>query len=204
MADPRGPAAMPEGFRYVPDLLSEAEEADLLAGIADLNLQSFVHMGNPSRRQVRNFGVDFDYERKLAVEAPPIPPLFDRVLDAVAATTGTPRADLAELLVTYYPVGAEITWHRDSRAFESVFGVSLLADTELRLRPASRAGRHRGDILRFVAARRSLYELQGPARTGWMHHVPPVKTPRYSLTIRTLRPGTEIHSARPLAQYAGD
>lgn len=104
--------------------------------------------------------------------------------------------------MTYYPVGAEITWHRDSRAFETVFGVSLLADAELRLRPASQRGRHRDDIVRFVAARRSMYELADEARTGWLHHVPPVKTPRYSLTIRTLRPGTEIFPATALAQYA--
>lgn len=83
-------AAMPRGFRYVPDLLSEAEEARLLAGMAELDLQSFVYMGNPSRRQVRNFGVDFDYERKVAVAAPPIPPLFDATLDAVARPAERP------------------------------------------------------------------------------------------------------------------
>ncbi|MBN9465173.1 alpha-ketoglutarate-dependent dioxygenase AlkB [Brevundimonas sp.] len=194
--------AMPDGFSYVPDLIGVEEEARLIEAFADYDLQSFVHMGNPSRRQVRNFGVDFDYERKVAVAAPPIPEIFDPVLDAVAARTGTPRSELVELLVTYYPAGAEITWHRDSRAFELVFGVSLLADAELRLRPASRKGRHRGDVLKFVAARRSLYALSGPARTDWMHHVPPVKTPRYSLTIRTLRPGTIIYPAAQLAQYS--
>ena len=124
-------ADWPEGFAYYPDALTEAEESDLLAFIETLNLGPFVFQGNPSLRHVRNFGVDFDYERKIAVEAPPIPAAFNTVLDRVAALTGTPRPDLAELLVTRYPPGASITWHRDSRPFESVFGVSLESDAPL-------------------------------------------------------------------------
>ena len=191
----------PPGFSYKPDLLTEAEEAELLAFIDTLNLTSFTYMGVASKRQVRNFGVDFDYERKVAVEAPPIPAAFDRVLEAVAEATGSPRAALVELLVTFYPAGAEITWHKDSRAFESVYGVSLLADTRLQLRPASTKKRERGDIITLNVARRSLYVLDGEARAKWLHHVPPVKQPRYSLTIRTLRPDTEVFPAADLAQY---
>lgn len=196
-----GGPSTPPGFSYLPDLLTETEEADLLSFIGTLNLTSFNYMGVPSKRQVRNFGVDFDYERKVAVEAPPIPPVFDRVLEAVAQATGAPRAELVELLVTYYPAGAEITWHKDSRAFESVYGVSLLADTRLQLRPASGKKRERSDIITLNVARRSLYVLDGEARAKWLHHVPPVKQPRYSLTIRTLRPDTQVFPAADLAQY---
>ena len=189
----------PEGFAYYPDALTVGEEADLLAFIDTLDLGPFVYMGNPSLRHVLNFGVDFDYERKIAVEAPPIPAAFDPVLDRVAVLTGTPRADLAELLVTRYPPGASITWHRDSRPFEAIFGVSLLGDAPLKLRPADRkAG---GPILTVPTARRSVYTLTGAARSKWLHHVPPVKETRISLTIRTLRPGLEIHPAADLAQY---
>lgn len=189
----------PEGFAYFPEALSVAEEADLLAFIETLELGPFVYMGNPSLRHVLNFGVDFDYERKVAVAAPPIPAAFDPVLRRVADLTDTPRADLAELLVTRYAPGASITWHRDSRPFEAVFGVSLLADSPLKLRPADR--KTPGQILTVPVARRSLYVLKGAARSKWLHHVPPVRETRLSLTIRTLRPGVEIHPAAPLAQY---
>lgn len=190
---------LPEGFAYYPDALTEAEETALLDFIQTLDLGPFVHMGNPSLRHVRNFGVDFDYERKIAVEAPPIPAAFDPVLDRVAALTGTPRADLAELLVTRYTPGASITWHRDSRPFEAIFGVSLLGDAPLKLRPAN--PKNAQPILTVPVARRSVYALTGAARSKWLHHVPPVKETRISLTIRTLRPGLEIHPAADLAQY---
>lgn len=192
-------ADWPEGFAYYPDALTEAEESDLLAFIETLNLGPFVFQGNPSLRHVRNFGVDFDYERKIAVQAPPIPAAFNTVLDRVAALTGTPRPDLAELLVTRYPPGASITWHRDSRPFESVFGVSLESDAPLKLRPAN--PKNAKPILTVPVARRSIYALTGLARSKWLHHVPPVKETRVSLTIRTLRPGLEIHPAADLAQY---
>lgn len=189
----------PEGFAYYPDALTVAEEADLLDFIQTLELGPFVYLGNPSLRHVRNFGVDFDYDRKIAVEAPPIPAAFNTVLDRVAALTGTPRADLAELLVTRYPPGASITWHRDSRPFEAIFGVSLLGDSPLKLRPAN--PKNAQPILTVPVARRSVYALTGAARSKWLHHVPPVKQTRVSLTIRTLRPGLEIHPAAALAQH---
>lgn len=189
----------PEGFAYYPDAISMDQEAALLAFIDTLDLRPFVYMDNPSLRHVRNFGVDFDYDRKIAVEAPPIPDAFAPALDRVAELTGTPRADLAELLVTRYPPGASITWHRDSRPFEAVFGVSLLNDAPLKLRPADR--KKGGPILTVPVLRRSIYALTGVARSKWLHHVPPVRETRVSLTIRTLRPGLEIHPATDLAQY---
>jgi len=51
------------------------------------------------------------------------------------------------------------------------------------------AGRDKG--LAIELAPRSIYRLQGEARWGWQHSVPPVPALRYSITFRTLRVRSE-------------
>lgn len=164
--------AWPDGFAYYPDALTETEEADLLRFIDTLDLGPFVHMGNPSLRHVRNFGVDFDYERKIAVEAPPIPDAFNTVLDRVAALTGTPRGDLAELLVTRYTPGASITWHRELQALRGDFRrlaarrcAAEAAAREPEKRPADpdRAG---GAAVGLCADRACAQQMAAPCAAG--------------------------------------
>jgi alkylated DNA repair dioxygenase AlkB len=79
---------------------------------------------------------------------------------------------------------AAIGWHRDAPPFGIVAGVSLGSACRFRLRRriGDRWGRATIDL-----QPRSLYLLDGPARSEWQHSIPPVETLRYSLTFRTLR-----------------
>jgi alkylated DNA repair dioxygenase AlkB len=93
----------------------------------------------------------------------------------------------AELLVTEYPAGSVINWHRDAPPFDLIAGVSLHSDCTFRLRPYEKAEQNRKSIISLKVARRSLYVISGPSRTEWQHSIAPVKGLRYSITLRTLR-----------------
>ena len=93
----------------------------------------------------------------------------------------------AELLVTEYPIGSVINWHRDAPPFDLVAGISLQADCTFGLRPYNKSNQGRASVLSFPVKRRSLYVMQGPARTDWQHSIAAVKQVRYSITLRTLR-----------------
>jgi len=53
--------AMPEGFRYQEDVISEAEEAALVASLATLELRPFEFHGHVGNRRVTSFGLRYDY-----------------------------------------------------------------------------------------------------------------------------------------------
>jgi len=88
------------------------------------------------------------------------------------------------VLVTEYPVGATIGWHRDAPPFGIVVGVSLLSACRFRFR---RTVNDRVERAETELAPRSAYVLSGPARTEWQHSIPPTTALRYSITFRTLR-----------------
>jgi DNA oxidative demethylase len=95
--------------------------------------------------------------------------------------------DLVEILVQRYPPGAQIGWHRDAPAFGIVVGISLGSASRMRFR------RDKGGVRRTFELElepRSGYVLAGEARTAWLHHIPPTKVLRYSITFRTLRKRT--------------
>jgi alkylated DNA repair dioxygenase AlkB len=93
----------------------------------------------------------------------------------------------AELLVTAYPPGAVINWHRDAPPFDIVVGISLLEDCTFKLRPHNKEKRGKKSVISLLVRRRSLYCLQGEAREDWEHSTAPVKSTRYSITLRTLK-----------------
>ena len=96
----------------------------------------------------------------------------------------TPQA-LAEakMWIARYPAGAAIGWHRDAPMFGSpVIGVSLLSPCAMHFRTGPG-----GDKYVQLLEARSLYILDGAARTKWQHSIPRTKEPRYSITMRTMR-----------------
>jgi alkylated DNA repair dioxygenase AlkB len=97
------------------------------------------------------------------------------------------RNAFAELLVTEYPVGSVINWHRDAPPFDIIAGISLMGDCNFRLRPQDKGKQTKAFVISFPVARRSLYIIQGAARTDWQHSITAVKQTRYSITLRTLR-----------------
>jgi alkylated DNA repair dioxygenase AlkB len=109
------------------------------------------------------------------------------LLPRVAAAMHDAPAAIAELLVTRYPPGARIGWHRDAPTFgPTVAGLSLGAACTLKLRRARDDGY---ETWARELAPRSLYVLGDAARASWQHMIPPVAVERWSLTFRTLRAG---------------
>jgi DNA oxidative demethylase len=169
---------------YRPELVDEDEERRLLAFLETLDFREIVMRGQTARRTVRHYGWDYEYETWKLVRTEPLPAQLEPTRSAAAALAEVLPDDLAQILVTRYPPGAGIGWHRDAPAFGLVAGVSLGSACRLRLQQGKGEGRETFDV---VLEPRSGYVLDGPARTVWQHSIPPTKELRYSITFRTLR-----------------
>jgi alkylated DNA repair dioxygenase AlkB len=178
------PPAAPPGFRYQADLISPAEEADLAARLETLPFEPFQFRGYEGRRRVISFGLKYDFNGPGLVDAQPLPDWLLPLRNRAAAFAGLAPGDFAHVLINEYREGAPIGWHRDRPVFEKVVGVSLLAPTIMRFR--RRAG-ERFERINVPLEPRSIYLLDGPARTDWEHSLPEAGAHRYSITFRNLR-----------------
>jgi DNA oxidative demethylase len=190
----RGIIEEPTGFRYVPSLLSEDEERELLEHLQDLQFDEVRMHGQVARRVVRHFGVQYAFESAAITPGPPIPDWLTAVHVCAAQLLDVSPAALAEALITYYPPGAAIGWHRDAPVFGDIVGVSLRSACEMRFQHGQAGGRH---VFQQRLEPRSAYILAGPARNRWQHSIPEVADDRYSLTFRTLRRRPEGVAAQP-------
>lgn len=177
----------PDGFSYYPDFLNAAEEQKLLEEISAIGLHPFYFQGYLAKRRVASFGYDYNFDKRSLTKGQEIPPAFNTLLEKAAMRAGIDKNDFAELLITEYPPESVINWHRDAFPFDVIAGISLLSDCIFRLRPQDETKQNRKSILSFPVTRRSLYVIQGPARSEWQHSIAPVKSQRYSITLRTLR-----------------
>ena len=175
---------LPEGLTYVAGCLAEAEERDVLAVLAGFELHPYVLHDTPSRRLVRSFGRDQVTGGYDGGPAAPIPAELQWLRERCAALMEREPGELVDMLVTRYPAGAGIGWHRDAPQFGDVSGISLLTGCRMRFR----RGRPRAwETAELTLEPRSAYVLSGPARTQWQHHIPPVTEERWSMTFRTQR-----------------
>ena len=176
-----------EGLRYVEGLVTPDEEQELLAFLATLDYRDVVMHGQRARRTVRHFGLDYDYERGELAPTDPLPPELEGLRERCAALMERDPADLVQILVSRYPEGAGIGWHRDAPMFGSaIAGVSLGAPCRMRFQRTV-AGTRR--VAAIELAPRSAYVLSGKARWSWQHSIPATKALRHSVTFRTLRRG---------------
>lgn len=175
---------LPEGFRHGDGFVSEAEEAALLERIAAMEFHEVRMRGVTARRRVVQFGWKYSFESFRMTEGPPLPDYLVPLRDRAAAFAELEAATLSEALVTEYSPGATIGWHRDAPGFGIVVGISLLAPCRFRFR---RGRTHAWETTELDLQPRSIYVLTGPARSEWQHSIPAMKTPRYSITFRTLK-----------------
>ncbi len=175
------------GFLYYPDFITESEECDLLGVIKSIPLHSFVFQGYEAKRRVESFGYDYSFEDNRLRQGKEIPTEFQQLVRRVASSLAIDPSEIRELLVTEYPIGAQINWHRDAFPFEIIAGVSLVADCTFRLRPYEKVNQGRKSIRSHVVKRRSLYIMRDEARYQWQHNILPVTKFRYSITLRTIR-----------------
>jgi alkylated DNA repair dioxygenase AlkB len=177
----------PPGFYYFPDFLGASEEAELLEVIARIELNTFVFQGFEAKRRVAGFGVDYSFESRSISQGKEIPPAFHGLIEKVSHQIQIPAADFQELLITEYPTGSVINWHRDAPPFDVIVGISLATDCTFRFRPHDKEKQSRRGVIALPVLRRSMYVIQGTARTDWQHSITPVKAMRYSITLRTIR-----------------
>lgn len=177
----------PEGFTYIPDFLNPEEEQNLIKEVLKVDLHSFTFQGFEAKRKVMSFGLDYHFDSRSVSQGVPIPPFLQPLIEKVADYCLIKKEDFEEVLVTEYPEGSVINWHRDAPPFELIAGISLLSDCKFKLRPHDKEKQTRNSIITIPVKRRSLYIIQGPARNEWQHSIAPVKEKRYSITLRTMR-----------------
>jgi alkylated DNA repair dioxygenase AlkB len=180
------PPKSPEGFSYIPEFLSIAEEENLFQEISRVDLRTFIFHGYEAKRKVASFGYDYSFEKKTISKGQDIPQEFQWLIQKVHRYLNL-QNNFAELLITQYPVGSVINWHRDAPPFDLIAGISICSDCLVRFRPHDKSKQGRKSILSIPVERRSLYIMQGPSRSDWEHSTMPVPAIRYSVTLRTLK-----------------
>ena len=184
---PRAPQSeeLPDGLVYRAGFVSAEEERSLLATLGDMAFGAVTMRGQTARRTVRHFGLDYAYETGELVPTEPLPDAMLWLRDRCAALMEREPADLVQVLVSRYPPGAGIGWHRDAPMFGSkIAGVSLGAPCRMRFQRTVSGQR---SVAALELAPRSAYLLAGKARWSWQHSIPATKELRYSVTFRTLR-----------------
>ena len=179
--------AFPPGMRFETDWLGADEEAALIEAIGALDLREAQYKQYTARRRVASFGGKFDYDNNRLLPAPPIPPAFEPLRQRVARWLGVAPDLFSQMLVAEYAPGTPLGWHRDVPDFESIVGVSLLGEGEMRFRPYPPPAGRTDAVRSLELPPRSAYVLEGPARWQWQHSIVPTKVLRYSISLRTAR-----------------
>jgi alkylated DNA repair dioxygenase AlkB len=177
----------PPGFIYEEDFLTYEEEKKLLDIITTIELHNMIFQGFKAKRKTASFGYDFNFDKRTISKGKSIPVDFIPLIEKVGRKISTNPNEFSELLLTEYPVGSVINWHRDAAPFNIIVGISLNADCIFRFRPHEKAKQSRSTIISFPVHQRSLYVMKGEARSHWQHSIAPVKKVRFSITLRTLK-----------------
>ncbi|MCA1634122.1 MAG: alpha-ketoglutarate-dependent dioxygenase AlkB [Acidobacteria bacterium] len=178
---------LPEGFRYLPELIGPGDEEALLARLRVLPFREFEFHGYTGKRRVVSFGWQYDFSARHLRKADDIPDYLLDLRRGAASFAGLESEEFQHVMVTEYGPGAGIGWHRDKSVFGRVVGVSLLSSCVLRLR--RKVCEKKWERVMVEAEPCSAYLLSGPARSEWEHSIPPVGALRYSISFRNLRRG---------------
>lgn len=176
-----GPAI--PGLFLIEDFVDECAQRRLITGIEEASLAPFRFQQWTGRRETASYGLHYDFTASALSEAKAFPPWLDGLARQVEAAFELPCRSIVHALLTRYPVGAAIGWHRDRAIFDDVFGISLGTEAVFRLRM-----RKPGGFSRYSLHLRpgSLYRLSGEARQHWEHSIAPLTQLRWSITLRTL------------------
>ena len=169
---------------HVPGLITVDEHDGALNGLERLQMYEVRMRGQVARRTVHHFGWRYDYETHAVLPADPLPVYLEPLRARSAAMADLEPERLEQVLVTRYPAGATIGWHRDAPMFGTVMGVSLASGCRMRFR---RGAVGAWEVYEIALEPRSGYVLAGDARTRWQHGIPAVPRVRWSVTFRTLR-----------------
>ena len=175
------------GLIYQADFLTPEEEKGLLEIIATLPLMPARYKEYESKVRILSFGGLNDFNMHTVKPSPALDarlvPLRNRVADWLKIEHGA----ISHLLVTEYLPGTQLGWHRDVPVYETIVGISLGNPATIRFRPWPPDVLTSRRKVSLEVMPRSIYKLDGEARWGWQHAVPPVKYPRWSITLRVNR-----------------
>lgn len=137
-------------------------------------------LGVAVKRRVVHFGWIYGYESWRLARGPQIPDFLFPLQERAAHLLDREPKELSEVLVTEYPRGAGIGWHRDAPMFgPAVVGISVASACRFRFR-RDHAGRPVRKQHVDVGTSLPLHP-PGPARVQWQQSIPPTKALRYSL-----------------------
>jgi alkylated DNA repair dioxygenase AlkB len=193
-ADLFGEPELPDGFHYRPNVLSPAEENAFVRQFEKLPLKPFEFHGYRGNRRIYSFGHRYIFAGQEPRADPSIPDYL-RLLTGIAnQISRMPAEAFEQRMVTEYAPGAGIGWHRDRPTFDTI-----VVSRALHVAVAPQAG---ADWERRFARiePRSVYLLVGPVRNSWQHSIAPMDVLRYSVTLRSLRPGPGSKD-QPLSEY---
>jgi alkylated DNA repair dioxygenase AlkB len=186
MADVFGEPDLPEGFRYFPNALSRAEEKSFVQRFEKLPLKPFEFRGYLGKRRIFTFGHKYVFAGQERRADASVSDCFRPLAEIASQISGTSADGFEQIMVTEYAPGAGIGWHRDRPTYEDIVSISFLVPCMLRLRRRAGADWERRSA--YVEPR-SAYLLHGPVRNSWQHSIAPMAVLRYSVTLRTFRPG---------------
>jgi alkylated DNA repair dioxygenase AlkB len=188
--------AAPDGFRYLPEVFSPAQEQRFVAEFERLPLRPFAFHGHLGNRRIYTFGHKYIFAGQASRTDARVPPYFQPLLQIASRISGKPAAAFEQVMVTEYAPGAGIGWHRDRPSYGDIVAVSFLAPCTLRLRRKAPPSWERRAV---VIEPRSAYLLRGAVRNDWQHSIAPMDVLRYSVTLRTFRPGKGANDEAPPA-----
>ncbi|HZU51225.1 MAG TPA: alpha-ketoglutarate-dependent dioxygenase AlkB [Sphingomicrobium sp.] len=178
------------GLRYLPQIITDDEQDQLIAKLSSVELEPFRFHGWLGNRKTKTYGWRYDFDDASFAPAEPIPDWLADLRAKAGAFAGIEDNEFAHVLLARYDPGAGIGWHRDRPQFENVVGVSLGSLATMRFRQRTSEGFRRTKI---ELEPRSAYLLSGPSRWEWEHSIAPGDRLRFSITFRTLsRKGREI------------
>ena len=177
--------SMIKGLEYQAELISVDEERRALEHIEALDYDEIHMHGQVAKRTVRQFGLKYEFGTWKLEETEPLPGELHPARAAAAELAQVAPEEFAQILVSRYPEGAGIGWHRDAPAFGSVVGISLLSPCRMRFQRGKGEAR---ETFALDLGPRSGYLLSGSVRWAWQHSIPATRSLRYSLTFRTLSP----------------
>lgn len=175
----------PSGLQLLPGFLTEQQQQALKDALDGLAYSTFEMHGKVARREVAHYGWVYGYESWKLTPGPPVPSALFELQQRAAQLADLESGALEEVLVSRYPPGAGIGWHRDAPMFgPTVIGVSVTGPGRMRFRRKVGEG---WETWATPLEPGSAYVLSGDARRVWQHSLTPVKELRYSVTFRTLR-----------------
>lgn len=171
------------GLSSASDLVTEAEEARLVAAIDATALTPFRFQGWTGKRLTTSFGWHYDFDRGQVGRADPMPEWLLPIRARMAAFAGLDPELLIQALLIRYDPGAGIGWHRDRPIYEHVLGLSLGAPAEMRFR--RRRGERDFDRVSLPLQPRAAYHIVGEARHDWEHSIAELDRTRWSISFRS-------------------